>query len=407
MPSTVVFDVESDVLFQKCAGADRNQKLKVMQATVACAFVLDSELCLSAADAQQALAQAEKRHFWADQQEHGQDAFEPLLRLFDDAECIVAYNGLDFDLPLMRKHYGCRPGASDRYFSHRFKTHDPFATLRSHTELWPKLDTLLAANELQAKLGDGKQAVTMWNQGRRDELQRYCYADVAALAALCLKPHLHMPGVGRLPNRLFGIASALAAVRAVSAPDADPATGDSHQVRPAPPLYDLHRRPPPRPLRRALLFRTVAKFRDGAAARCNFSSEVGLDSVCERLVHLLAARCAALGHVDPLLQLPEEQVVVQQPLLVCRDARPLNGPLAVRVRRLADYLDDVLQFIRVVRVHHLLVELHLFERCHGADLGRLAPDLIPVGARRQLGHVVAHVPVLAFHSVHPLFQVTV
>ena len=211
MPSVVVFDLETDLLFSQCAGTSRAQKLQIMEATVACALVIDADLCLDRERAHIALERGESLHFWSDD---AGLAFEPLLRLFDTAECIVAYNGLDFDMPVLRKYYGSGRSSQDRYMSHRNKFHDPFVRVRSHADYWPKLNDLLLANGLHSKTASGVEAVTMWAEGRRDELLRYCSEDVRLLAQLCLKPCVIVPRAGEVPNHIFGITSAIASLRA-------------------------------------------------------------------------------------------------------------------------------------------------------------------------------------------------
>tara|TARA_Y100000748_G_scaffold224916_1_gene189404 strand:+ start:1690 stop:2361 length:672 start_codon:yes stop_codon:yes gene_type:complete len=208
--TVVVFDLESDSSFRAFAGAARDLRFKRMQCTVACALVLDSELCRGP-DPAAALANGEHRHWWRDVSEKGQDPFEGLLRLFDEADVIVGYNAGDFDFPLLEKHYG---GKAVRYLSHRMKLLDPFEKLKAATGVWIKLDDLLLANAIPQKTGSGLEAIKMWEEGKRDQLLAYCTYDVLALARLCLLRKLRVPSMGvAAPGQLFGIAAALAAAR--------------------------------------------------------------------------------------------------------------------------------------------------------------------------------------------------
>ena len=95
------------------------------------------------------------------------------------------------------------------------KTHDIFARLREATGFWYKLDNLLKENDVPAKTSNGLQAITWWQDGERALLQEYCEGDVKNLTKLAVKPQLKLPRTSfRAPNHVFGIASALASVRA-------------------------------------------------------------------------------------------------------------------------------------------------------------------------------------------------
>ena len=197
----VFFDLESDCAFKDCAGATRKQQMQVMHATVACALSIARDLCVDPDRAGAAMEAARARTFWQD----GRRGFEPLLELFDTAEVIVAYNGLGFDFPLLRKHYA----SQDRYLAHRLKCVDPFALIRMYTDVWPKLDSLLRENGLNQKIADGLLAIKYWKLGMRDLLEEYCASDVSLLAQLCLRREIVLPTGEELPNHAFGIASHL------------------------------------------------------------------------------------------------------------------------------------------------------------------------------------------------------
>ncbi len=214
----VVFDLESDCTFRNCPGDDRSAQFSFMQVTCCCALTIESSQCLLPDEADAAVARGTARVWWRDEAAKGCDPFASLLTEFDQAEIIMGYNALDFDFPLLRKHYGRGPRAEDRYIAHRCKCLDPFARIRSALDFWPKLDALLEANDLPCKSGDGKEAVTLWELQKRDELQAYCAQDVALLARLCLRSRLRIPRRTGPPllveNDLFGVASALVARRA-------------------------------------------------------------------------------------------------------------------------------------------------------------------------------------------------
>ncbi len=222
MGTVVVWDCETDCSFRSLSGMPREQQMKVMQATVVCALVFDSHDSIVCDNWQVASAAATEFTFWRDDNSHGASPFERLLALFDAAEVIVAYNGLSFDLPVLRKHYGADKVAKRRYLEHRMKLFDPMLRISAATDTpFFKLSRLLESNHLPSKTGDGLQAITLWESGKRKELEEYCMNDVRALAQLVHLKNLVVPTVGVLPNTVHGVASALLSSRAI-APLASP-----------------------------------------------------------------------------------------------------------------------------------------------------------------------------------------
>ena len=203
--SVVIFDVETDSTFATCGVSDREGQYARMQITVACALILDAKMCLRAAPSS-VLKCGKEVAFWRDVAAPGCDPFEELLELFDRATLIVAYNGLDFDFGVLKKHYRHNTA---RFLRHRCKCLDPFARIRSCTGLWLKLDSLLEANKLGKKSGDGIEAIRLWEANRRDELRAYCAQDCRALSELVLLKVLVVPGAGVVPNSVFGIRSSI------------------------------------------------------------------------------------------------------------------------------------------------------------------------------------------------------
>ena len=209
--TVVVFDAESDVSFANCVGATRAEQMANMQATVVCALVLDATLCEAPVDPDRALATAVAHHWWRDDNSRGSNPFEPLLELFDAAELIVAYNGIGFDFPLLRKHYT----DAARYCSHRAKCHDPMLRIKHTYDEMPKLDALLAVNGLPTKTSEGLEAIRMWEQGRREELRAYCAEDVRLLALVTLQPTVRLPGIGEVNPNVIALGPWLAAIGAI------------------------------------------------------------------------------------------------------------------------------------------------------------------------------------------------
>lgn len=214
MSTVVVFDVETDCSFASLQGMCREQQLKVMQVTVACALELDADLCAQAGSWEELARSAKKHHWWRDELGANKtNPFHGLLELFDAADVIVAYNGLDFDFPVLRKHYGHGKTVFRRYMQHRLKCHDPMARIQVATDTRFKLDALLKLNGVPSKTADGLEAIRMWEAGQREELLAYCSNDVWALAQLVCLWDLEVPVFGKLPNAAFGVASAVRAAR--------------------------------------------------------------------------------------------------------------------------------------------------------------------------------------------------
>lgn len=182
----VVFDCETDTTFATVIGTDRNEKMRNMQVTVVCAEELEVgaiDAAVVAADAADPAVAPRLITCWRDDNDAEGGPFEALFAAFDGASLIVAYNGIDFDMPVLRKYYS----SSARYMRHKQKLHDPFDRIRSNTGLWVGLGTLLSHNGLPTKTGSGVDAVRLWEEGHRDELMSYCANDVTALTRLVLR----------------------------------------------------------------------------------------------------------------------------------------------------------------------------------------------------------------------------
>lgn len=213
----VVWDAESDTGFSAVAGYTRDEKIgTLMQFTVICALEIPSEPILAGAPEEQVLAQSTRHTYWRDVADTapGSTPVDGLLALFDRAEVIVGYNVLSFDFPLIRRFY-----AQDhrRYYRHRCKTLDVMQRVRDLTGTFCKLDVLLDLNSLPPKSGKGADAINLWNQGRRFELEEYCNMDVVLTARLALLHALYFSDyLSEIPNRVHGVRAALVAARSES-----------------------------------------------------------------------------------------------------------------------------------------------------------------------------------------------
>lgn len=175
-----------------------------VQCTVACALVLRLVDLSGGCDGCTAIDRARCVVCWRDVVScRGASPFQELFRVFDDAMIIVSFNGLGFDLPVLRKYYGRANVA--RYTAHRLKSLDVAARIGSVLGTrCPALSVLLFQNGLDAKTGTGADAVRLWESGRRDELEAYCIADVRLTAQLALLPEIRIDGLA-IPSHVYGI----------------------------------------------------------------------------------------------------------------------------------------------------------------------------------------------------------
>ena len=114
-----------------------------------------------------------------------------LLRLFDAATLLVAYNGRAFDMEVLRSHY---EGDEARRQSHLRKLRDPFEIARRAAGRPVRLATLLKLNGQAGKAGAGCDAPGLWADGKLEQLERYCQRDVEALAELVTRGWTRVPG---------------------------------------------------------------------------------------------------------------------------------------------------------------------------------------------------------------------
>ena len=204
MPGTiVVFDIETQDRISNMPGTDRDDQVCNLQISCLSFLVLDADTMLDPEEAAVEVERAAMVTLWRDEDQDGTGPFEPLFEAFDDAEIIVSYNGLAFDHLVLFKH--CRRGRTER---HLLKAHDAFARLRGNTRVWFKLDNLLKSNGLETKTANGLEAITMWNEGRREELQIYCEQVNAEAIVTLPGAHTHTHSLLRRTCGLWRASSA-------------------------------------------------------------------------------------------------------------------------------------------------------------------------------------------------------
>jgi len=221
-----VFDCECDSgTTSGNPGDTRDNRIDFMQFTVICALAMPTDMIERKAPVEEILQHSTKHTWWRDVAEHGSNPVVTLLELFDGAELIVGYNCLGFDFPLIRRFY--RPSAevlypTQRYVNHRTKTLDIMHRVSDATGHYYKLDDLLKKNGLQTKSSNGKEAIRMWEEGRRDELKSYCEQDVLLTARLGLLESIRIAEHLKVTSRGFGIRSELCRISPSVASGADP-----------------------------------------------------------------------------------------------------------------------------------------------------------------------------------------
>ena len=197
----VVFDTETQNSFSDVIGS-KKQKLQKLHVSVAAALCIPARLCTGTTSGANAVAAASVHTFWTT----NDDDMNDMISLLQGAKVVVGFNLFEFDYPVIRKYD--KANVLDDVC---VKTLDVFSCIRDATGHWYKLDSLLEANNLTRKTSNGLEAITMYEEGRLEELERYCVNDVKSTALLCLMSQIDT-GSRVLPNHVFGVASKLAAV---------------------------------------------------------------------------------------------------------------------------------------------------------------------------------------------------
>ena len=204
-----VWDIETQEAINDMPGRFRDDKIKLLNISCASIVKIPSKLCVDSADREKAMEASTTHTFWIDGV--ASESMESMVAMLVGAELVVGYNLCGFDWMVAKKYFV----SFDEYDACLNKTHDVFSRVRDATGVWYKLDTLLQTNSLTSKTADGLQAIRWWKEGRREVLGEYCEVDTQQCARLSLLPGVNLGGGRRLPNFVFGTASALAALRAL------------------------------------------------------------------------------------------------------------------------------------------------------------------------------------------------
>ncbi len=108
-----------------------------------------------------------------------------LEELVADGGTLVTWNGAGFDLPVLAQASGLRAECVRLALASVDMMFQVLAT-----KGWPiKLAVALEGMGLPGKTGDGREAVTLWREGRQQEVLDYCAADAARTLQLALAAH--------------------------------------------------------------------------------------------------------------------------------------------------------------------------------------------------------------------------
>ena len=207
-PYVAIWDIETQKKIQDMPGKFREDKIKLLEISCASIVKIPSALCVSPDDRQRAMELSTTKTYWIDGERDA--SIQHMCDVLVDAELIVGYNLAGFDWLASKKYFS----SLELYERCTAKTLDVFSRVRDATGKWYKLDTLLELNNLETKTADGLQAIAWWKNGQRDVLREYCEVDTQQCARLSLLPKLQLSSNATLPNYNFGVASALASIRA-------------------------------------------------------------------------------------------------------------------------------------------------------------------------------------------------
>jgi DEAD/DEAH box helicase domain-containing protein len=98
------------------------------------------------------------------------DELDKLWPILEASDCLVGYNSLHFDLPLLNKYY-----LGDLS---KIKQIDLMKEIQEVIGRRIKLDDVASATMGTKKSADGLQAVLWWKQGKIEEIIKYCIQDV-------------------------------------------------------------------------------------------------------------------------------------------------------------------------------------------------------------------------------------
>ena len=103
-----------------------------------------------------------------------QEEFEAMWEIFKKTDLMITFNGEYFDIPLLNKYYR-KAGLGDLK---QIRSLDIFKEIKQTSGRWLKLDKIAMGTFGINKSGDGFDAVKWWNEGKVEEIKKYCLDDV-------------------------------------------------------------------------------------------------------------------------------------------------------------------------------------------------------------------------------------
>ena len=109
------------------------------------------------------------------------DDYSEIVKVLNDVDYILTFNGIHFDIPILARHCKVDPGAWVQ------KTVDPLFVMQNTLgfEASRKLDLVLKDNGFECKSASGLDAIEYWNTGKYDLLESYCMQDARLTYGLC------------------------------------------------------------------------------------------------------------------------------------------------------------------------------------------------------------------------------
>jgi hypothetical protein len=115
---------------------------------------------------------------------------EAFMALLDGAERLCSFNGAGFDLQFIASRFSPH---EDRVAAWRLKLHDIYVACKWGIGISFPLQALLDANGLPGKTGSGREAITLFEQERWEELGAYCLNDTKITHTVSSLDHILLP----------------------------------------------------------------------------------------------------------------------------------------------------------------------------------------------------------------------
>jgi len=108
---------------------------------------------------------------------YNEDEIEELGKLFREAGRLVGFSSNRYDVPVLHSHFKANAATRDLDLW-KMERVDLLEEIEMATGSRISLSRLAEANLGVAKTGSGAEAITLYNEGRIEELKKYCLEDV-------------------------------------------------------------------------------------------------------------------------------------------------------------------------------------------------------------------------------------